>query len=87
MVINKAAIRVINTIKFGIYIPTRYYKAIELDRINGNTYWQDSTKKKMKNVKAVFKFLDDRSKLPIQFKKITCHLIFDVNFDLTSKSI
>ena len=45
-----------------------------------------ATKKEMKNVEVAFKFLDDGTKMPIGFKKITCHLIFDVNFDLTRKA-
>ena len=72
--------------KFGIAIPATYDEAAEIDRINGNTYWQDSTKKEMNNTKVSFKFLDDGIKLPIRFKKIPCHLIFDVKFDLPSKS-
>ena len=40
----------------------------------------------MNNVEIAFKFLDDGTKLPIGFKKITCHLIFDVKFDLTRKA-
>ena len=40
----------------------------------------------MKNVEVAFKFLDDGTKMPIGFKKITCHLIFDVKFDLTRKA-
>ena len=41
----------------------------------------------MKNVEVAFKFLDVGTKLPFGFKKITCHLIFDVKFDLTRKDI
>ena len=33
-----------------------------------------------------FKFLDNGEKMPIGFKQITCHLIFDVKFDLTRKA-
>ena len=40
----------------------------------------------MKNVEVAFKFLDDGTKMPIGFKKITYHLIFDVKFDLTRNS-
>ena len=42
-----------------------------MDKESGNTFWQDATKKDT----------------PIGFKKITCHLIFDVKFDLTRKAI
>ena len=40
----------------------------------------------MNNVKVALKFIEDGSKLHIGFKKITCHLIFDVTFDLTRKA-
>ena len=40
----------------------------------------------MKNVQVAFKFNDDNESIPIGFKKITCHLIFDVKFDLTRKA-
>ena len=40
----------------------------------------------MSNVEIVLKFLGEGTKPPIGFKKITCHLIFDVKFDLTRKA-
>ena len=56
------------------------------DRVNGNTLWQDSVKKEMKNVAVAFKFLDSKSEIPIGFKQIACHIIYDVKFDLTRKA-
>ena len=40
----------------------------------------------MKNVKVAFDFLNDGDTPPINFKRITCHLIFDMKFDLTRKA-
>ena len=57
-----------------------------MDRANGHKFWQDAVKKEMTNVKIAFKFLDDGTQVPIGFKEITCHLIFDVKFDLTRKA-
>ena len=85
-VISKVSRRVRKKMKFGIYIPETYEEAVIMDKQNGNTLWQDATKKEMKNVEVAFKFLDDGTKMPIGFKKITCHLIFDVKFDLTRKA-
>ena len=85
-IISKMSKRVRKKMKFGIDIPATYEEAVALDKKNGNTLWQDATKKEMGNVEIAFKFLDDGSKLPIGFKKITCHLIFDVKFDLTRKA-
>ena len=40
----------------------------------------------MNNVEVDLKFLANRSMLPIRFKNITFHLIFDVKFDLARKA-
>ena len=84
--ISKMATRVRKQMKFGIDIPAMYEEAVTLDKKNGNTLWQDATKKEMNNVEIAFKFLDDGTRLPIAFKQITCHLIFDIKFDLTRKA-
>ena len=73
--------------KFGIYIPYTYDKYVGIDIINGNAYWKDANKKEMNNVEFDFKFIYDGSNFPIGFNKISGHLIFDVKFDLKSKSI
>ena len=40
----------------------------------------------MNNIQIVFTFLDLEEHLPPGFKKISCHLILDVKFDLTRKA-
>ena len=73
--------------KFGIYILKNYAEAVTMDQTNGNTLWQDMVKKEMNNIEIAFRFLDeDRARVPIGFKKITCHLIYNVKFDLTRKA-
>ena len=72
--------------KFGIHLPATYEEAVRMDKESGIKFWQDATKKQIKNAKVAFKFLDDGTKIPIVFKKITCHLIFDVKFYLTRKA-
>lgn len=57
-----------------------------MDRVIGNTLWQDSVKKEMKNVAVAFKFTDDDNEIPIGFKSIQCYIIYDVKFDLTRKA-
>ena len=86
VMISKVARRIKKKMKFGIVIPTNYEEAVLIDRANGNRFWQDAVKKEMSNVEIAFKFLDDGTKVPIGFKEITCHLIFDVKFDLTRKA-
>ena len=85
-IISKMAKRIRKRMKFGIDLPATYEEAVALDKKNGNTLWQDATRKEINNVEIAFKFLDDGTSLPIGFKKITCHLIFDVKFDLTRKA-
>ena len=84
--ISRVARRVRKNMKFGITIPKTYIEAVELDIINKNRLWQDAIRKEIKNVEVAFKFLDNGEKMPIGFKQITCHLIFDVKFDLTRKA-
>ena len=73
-------------IKLGIEVPSTVEEALELDRRNGNDYWEKAIKKEMDSVEVAFKFHDIGEKPPPGFKKITCHLISDVNFDLTRKA-
>jgi hypothetical protein len=61
-------------------------EARQLDAENGNTLWQDAILKEYNNVKVAFELLDDGSSSPPGYKEITCHLIFDVKFDLTRKA-
>ena len=86
VMVSKVARRIRKNMKFGIKIPKDYDEAKILDRANGNTLWQDAIKKEMKNVAVAFKFFDHGEKMPIGFKEITCHMIFDVKFDLTRKA-
>ena len=59
VMVSKAYTRIRNKMEFVISIPVTYDEAVELDIINGNTYWQDATKKEINNVKVAFIFLDN----------------------------
>ena len=72
--------------KFRIGIQHTVQEAIQFDRENGNTFWQDAIKKEMLNVEVAFNFLDDNYEIPIGFQQINCHLIFDVKFSLDRKA-
>ena len=85
-IINKVSRRIRKNSKFGVKIPQDWDEAVYLDRENGNTLWQDAVKKEMTNVEIAFNFLDNGERIPIGFKEITCHLVFDVKFDLTRKA-
>ena len=73
--------------KFGVEIPTDVNRAMSLERNNGNTLWMDAIKKEYENVKIAFKKLDDDKQVPPGFTEITCHLVFEVKFDLRRKAM
>ena len=71
--------------KFGIKIPTNAKEAIELDRVNNNTAWQDALAKEMYKVGMAFKILHENESLPVGYKRSSGHIIFDVKMDFTWK--
>ena len=74
------------THKYGIEIPTTVAHAIEIDRRNGNTFWQDAIRKEMYNVSVAFKILEDHEHVPVGWKRSSGHLVFDVKMDFTRKA-
>ena len=56
------------SMKFGIIVPGSVNEAINLDKENGNTLWQDSIWKEINNVQVVFKLLEDKESLPVGSK-------------------
>ena len=73
-------------VKFGIDIPRTYEEALVLDRRNGNNFWERAIKKEMDSLEVAFKYQEIGERAPPGFKKISCHLIFDIKFDLTRKA-
>ena len=71
--------------KFGIELPKLVKTAMEMNRKTRTDFWRLSIEKEMKNVLPSFEFCDD-DKMPIRYKEIGCHMIFDVKMYLTSKS-
>ena len=69
------------THKFGIAVPKNVDEALELDRINGNTFWADAIAKEMMNVRAAFHILPDGERAPNGYQRIHCHMIFDVKME------
>jgi hypothetical protein len=74
------------THKFGIRLPKSIEEAIALDSENGNTLWYDAIQKEVKNVMCAFKFLAQGDSPPIGYKKIPCHMVFDIKMDFTRKA-
>jgi len=65
------------THKYGVELPKSVTEALEIDVRTGTTFWRDAIEKEMRNVLPAFKF-DDHDAVPVGYKKITCHMIFDV---------
>ena len=72
-------------IKFGVEIPSMYKEALILDKKNGNDLWQRAIEKEMRNVGVAFKFQDSETRPPPGYKRLPCHMIFDVKFTLERK--
>ncbi len=53
-------------------------EAYELDRLNGNTLWANAISKEMRNVRVAFRILSPGKTAPGGYKKIPCHMIFNI---------
>ena len=69
--------------KFGVLVPRTHAQAVELDRINGNTKWQDAEATEMRQLIEYQTFVDKGKggEAPAGYKKIRCHMIYDVKHD------
>ena len=74
------------THKYGIRLPHSVEEALRIDEETGTDFWRMAIEKEMKNVMPGFEFHDD-DKMPVDYKKIQCHMVFDVKIgDLTRKA-
>jgi hypothetical protein len=72
--------------KYGIRLPHSVAEALQLDEESGTNYWRKAIEKEMRNVMPAFEFRDDDT-MPIGYKRIRCHMVFDVKIgDLTRKA-
>ncbi len=69
------------THKFGIEVPKTVKEVLALDCKNGNTLWVDAIPKEMREVCIAFNILPDCHSVPIAYKKIPYHMIFDVKME------
>ena len=68
--------------KFGVQIPCSISHALKLDRLNGNSLWQEAIQKEMDQLREYNTFRvpttkDDLSK----YQQIPYHMVFDCKFD------
>jgi hypothetical protein len=54
---------------------------MRLDVKNGNPFWEDAIAKEMKDVKVVFKVLDEEAHEPVNYQFMKCHIIFNVKLE------
>ena len=69
------------THKFGIKVPQTVEEALQIDVDTKTTFWRDAIKKEMINNRAAFKFLEEDENVPVGYKWIRCHMIFDIKVD------
>ena len=69
--------------KFGVQVPRTHQQAIELDKKNGNTKWQEAEAIEMGQLHEYKTFVDKGKggQAPAGYKKIRCHIIYDVKHD------
>ncbi|KAG7338517.1 reverse transcriptase RNA-dependent DNA polymerase [Nitzschia inconspicua] len=71
--------------KYGHEIPQSYEDALRLDRIAGNTKWQDAVGLELGQIHEYKSFENlghkDKVSAPKGYKKIRVHLVFDVKHD------
>jgi len=74
------------THKFGIQLPKTVEEALQIDQQTGTTLWHDAIQKEMKNNAIAFEFLAPGANVPIGYKKISLHMVFDIKMDLSRKA-
>ena len=84
--VNQAKLRSFRTAPkymYGFEIPKDYQDALRLDRLNGNTRWQDATKVEMDQLAEYKVFIDMGLGTPIPkgFQRIRVHLVYACKHD------
>jgi hypothetical protein len=73
------------THKYGVKLPKSVKEALAINDKTGTQFWRLAIKKEMKNVMAAFDF-NNEDKIPIRYKHITCHMVFDIKSNLMRKA-
>ena len=70
------------------YLCVRFQYFLTLEsirlRLRRTDFWQKAIEKEMKNVRPAYEFAED-GKVPIGYKEIPLHMVFDIKMDLTRK--
>jgi hypothetical protein len=69
--------------KFGVLVPRTHAQAMELDKKNGNTKWLEAETTEMSQLLEYQTFVDKGKggPVPTGYKKIRCHIVYDVKHD------
>ena len=66
------------THKYGIRIPKSVEEALQIDKENNNTLWEDGIKEEMNRVMVSFKETNVEPDKLVGYQEITTHMIFDI---------
>jgi len=58
-------------------------EALKIDIDTKTSHWQNAIQKETTNNRKAFQFLEENEQVPIGYKWIHCHMIFDVKMDFT----
>ena len=74
--------------KFGVRIPRNREEILRLDKINGNTFWEEAIDKEIGQLLdyETFNFQEKGEKAPSGYQRIPGFLVFDVKHDLRRKA-
>lgn len=72
------------THKFGIELPKTVEEALEIDRRTGTDFWQKAIEKELHNVAVAFEVQEDGT-VPVGYKEIPCHFVFDIKGDTLAR--
>ena len=87
VIISSIKLIVIKTMnKYRIKIRTSVDYAYKIDKKNKDTFWRDAIRKEMHNVGIDFDILFQNHHAPVGLKKVTGHMVFNVNMVLKRKS-
>ena len=78
-IISKTQQYWVKTHKYRLRVPKTVKEAVDIDKENGNTLWQDAIMKEIKIVRPEFEVWGKRKEdLPIGYQELKCHMIFDI---------
>jgi hypothetical protein len=73
--------------KFGVRVPRSKFEAVALDAKHGNTKWQDAIEVELAQLDDYNTFIDHGiGSKPVGYKRINCHIIYDVKHDMRHKA-